>query len=452
MRGFLPHTDDEIRAMLETVGVGDIEDLFSTVPDSCRFEGDLDLAPGESEHGVARRMDELAGANRPAGARLNFMGGGVYDRVIPSVMAHVLSRPEFYTAYTPYQPEVSQGTLQVIFEFQTLMARLTGMEVANASLYDGASALAEALLLAGSATRRELCLLPASLQPEARNVAATYGEGLGYRFTSIDWDETGRMNLDALRHGLEYGEKVAAVAVQQPNHFGVVEDIAAIAPIVHEAGALLIVHVEPGSLALLESPGAQGADIVTGEGQSLGLPMSFGGPYLGIIGVSKKLVRKLPGRLVGRTTDDRGGEGYVLTLQTREQHIRREKATSNICTNQGLMALAATVYLSALGESGLRALARGLADRAGTLATAIEALPGYRLPLTGPIYQEFVVEAPVPAAEILTAGAERGIAPGLALGAEFPTLGERALLVTVSEKHDTADLDRFLDFLKEFSG
>ena len=438
--------------MLEAVGVDSIEDLFTTVPDACRFEGDLDLAPGLDEHGVTKRMDELAATNRPAGARLNFMGGGVYDRVIPSVMAHVLARPEFYTAYTPYQPEVSQGTLQVIFEFQTLMARLTGMEVANASLYDGASALAEAVLLAGSATRRELCLLPASLQPECRRVAATYCGGLGYRFTAIDWDESGRMNQGALRHGLEYGEKVAAVVVQQPNHFGVVEDIEAIAPIVKAAGALLIVHAEPGSLALLDSPGAQGADVVTGEGQSLGLPMSFGGPYLGIIGVSKKLVRKLPGRLVGRTADDRGGEGYVLTLQTREQHIRREKATSNICTNQGLMALAATVYLSSLGESGLKTLARGLADRAGTLATAIEALPGYHLPLTGPIYQEFVVEAPVPAAEILAAGAERGIAGGIALGAEFPTLGERALLVTVSEKHGTADLDRFVDFLKEFSG
>ncbi len=447
MRAFLPHTEDEIREMLAIVGVSDLEELFSTVPEACRWSGDLDLAPGLDEFGVGRRIEELAAANRPAGAGLNFMGGGAYDRIIPAVGAHILSRPEFYTAYTPYQPEVSQGTLQVIYEFQTLMARLTGTEVANASLYDGASALAEALLLAGAATRRKTFLLPASLQPACRRVSETYCEGLGYHFETLPWDGSGQLDPDALADALH--DDVAAVVIQSPNHFGIVENIAAQALRVHEAGALLLAHADPSSLGLLEAPGKLGADVVTGEGQSLGLAMSYGGPYLGIMGVSKKLIRRLPGRLVGRTEDDKGREGYVLTLQTREQHIRREKATSNICTNQGLMALAASVYLATLGESGMAALGRGLADRAGSLATAIEKLPGYRLPFTGPIFQEFVVQGPRPAAEILAAGRAAGIAPGLALGEEFPALGEDALLVTVSEKHAASDLDRFVAFLAE---
>ncbi len=447
MRAFLPHTADEIREMLAVVGVSTIEDLFTSVPEACSRQGDLDLPPGLDEFGVGRRMEELAAMNRPAGGQLNFMGGGCYDRIIPAVGAHILSRPEFYTAYTPYQPEVSQGTLQVIYEFQTLMARLMGTEVANASLYDGASALAEALLLAGAATRRKTLLLPASLQPACRRVAATYCEGQDYRLESLPWTESGGLDVDALKAALD--EDVAAVVIQSPNHFGVIEDIGALAPMVKEAGALLLAHVDPSSLGLLEAPGKLGADVVTGEGQSLGLAMSYGGPYLGIMGVSKKLIRRLPGRLVGRTQDEQGRDGFVLTLQTREQHIRREKATSNICTNQALMALAASVYLAALGESGMAELGRGLADRAGTLASAAEALPGYRLPFSGPIFQEFVLQAPRPAVEILTAGREAGIAPGLLLGGEFPDLGEEALLVTVSEKHSAADLDRFLAFLEE---
>ena len=450
MPGFLPHTEAEIRDMLEAVGVGSISDLFASVPESCRWSGDLDLAPGLDEHGVARVLGELGARNRPAGRGLSFLGGGAYDRVIPSISAQILARPEFYTAYTPYQPEVSQGTLQVIYEFQTLMARLTAMEVANASLYDGASALAEALLLAGAATRRNRMLLPASLQPACRRVAATYCEGMGYQLDSLPWDASGRLDPAAVEAALD--AEVGALVVQQPNHFGVIEDLGELAPLAKAAGALFCVHVEPGSLGLLEPPGAFGADVVTGEGQSLGLPLSFGGPYLGIMGVSRKHVRRLPGRLVGKTQDAQGREGYVLTLQTREQHIRREKATSNICTNQGLMTLAASVYLAALGENGLRTLSRGLADRAGTLAARIETLPGYSLPLKGPIYQEFVVEAPRPALELLAAGAERGIAAGLALAADFPALGERALLVTVTEKHAMADLDRYVAFLEDFAG
>ncbi len=447
MRGFVPHTEDEIHSMLAVIGVASIDELFASVPADCRLEGDLPLDPGLDEHGVTRRVTTLAAANRPAGAELSFLGGGVYDRIVPALMSQVLSRPEFYSAYTPYQPEVSQGTLQVIFEFQTMMARLMGMEVANASLYDGASALAEALLLAGNATRRRRLLLPASLQPGCRRVVETYVEGQGYEIATLPWTASGELDPAALESALD--EDVAAVVVQSPNYFGVVEDLARLAPLVKASGALLVAHVEPSSLGVIEAPGRLGADVVTGEGQSLGLPMSFGGPHLGLMGVTKKQVRRLPGRLVGATEDAAGRPGYVLTLQTREQHIRREKATSNICTNQGLMALAATVYLSLLGEGGLRGLAAGLADRAGYLAERIASLPGYRLPFDGDIYQEFVIEGPLPAARIREAGREEGIHAGLALAGDFPVLGENALLVTVSEKHGQAELDRFARFLAE---
>ncbi|MBN2172212.1 MAG: aminomethyl-transferring glycine dehydrogenase subunit GcvPA [Candidatus Krumholzibacteriota bacterium] len=445
MRGHVPHTEDEIRAMLGAVGVGAVADLFASVPEACRLRGELDLAPGLSEHEVARTLRALADRNAPAGMGLSFLGGGVYDRITPAVVGAVLCRPEFYSAYTPYQPEVSQGTLQVIFEFQTLMARLTGMDAANASLYDGASALAEALLLAGSATRRNKLVLPASLQPAARRVIETYTAGQGYELITVPWNARGEVDAAALADAVD-GD-TAAVAVQSPNHFGVVEDLAALAPVAKATGALLCVHGELTSLALVEAPGRLGADVVTAEGQTLGLPMSFGGPLLGVIGVNQAHLRRLPGRLAGATADAKGRAGYVLTLQTREQHIRREKATSNICTNQGLMALAATVYLAALGEAGLAELAGGLASRAAYLADRIAALPGYRLPFAGDIYQEFVVQAPVPAADLLATGRERGLHAGLPLGDDFPALGDRSLLVCVSEKHTKADLDRFADFL-----
>jgi glycine dehydrogenase subunit 1 len=450
MRGFLPHTPDEIEAMLGAVGVESIEDLFATVPADCRWTGPLELPPGEDEYRVGERIGALADMNRPAGGRLNFMGGGAYDRIQPAVMAQVLARPEFYSAYTPYQPEVSQGTLQVIFEFQTLMARLTGMAVANASLYDGASALAEAALLAGAATKRHRILLPANLSPGCRRVVATYAEGQELELVTLPWSEDGGLDPAAVESALAAGE-VAALVVQSPNHFGVVEDLGRLAPLAKRAGALLLVHADPSSLGVLEAPGHYGADVVTGEGQSLGLPLSFGGPYLGVIGVSRELVRRLPGRLVGRTVDGQGRPGFVLTLQTREQHIRREKATSNICTNQGLMALAATVYLATLGERGLVALGEGLANRAGTLAARAAAVPGFRVPFGGDIFQEFVLEAPVPATTLMAAARERGIAAGLPLGEDFPALGENALLVTVSEKHGADALDRYVDFLKEFA-
>ena len=378
----------------------------------------------------------------------SFLGAGAYDHFIPSVIDHLAGRTEFYTAYTPYQPEVSQGTLQAIFEFQTMIARLTGMDAANASLYDGASAVAEAVLMAGAATGRGRVLLPASLQPSIRRVVETYTRGQEYELETLPTTASGRLDRAALEKALD-GD-TAAVLLQSPNYFGVLEDLDGLADRVHGAGALLLVHTEPTSLALLEPPGSFGADIVTCEGQGLGLPMNFGGPLLGVMAVSKKYLRRLPGRLVGKTVDGRGREGFVLTLQTREQHIRREKATSNICTNQGLMMLAATVYLADLGESGLRELAGNLARGAAGLAAGLEALPGYSLVFDGDFYQEFVLRTPAPAAEIVSVGEAEGIFPGIALGADFPEMEGRGLLVTVSEKHGPEDFERLAALLERF--
>jgi glycine dehydrogenase subunit 1 len=449
MRGFIPHTEDDVREMLAKVGVKSLDELFSTVPEDCRWRGDLPLPDGLSEHETARHMRDLAGANRPASDALSFLGGGIYTRTVPALTGQILSRPEFYSAYTPYQPEVSQGTLQSIFEFQTMIARLTGMEAANASMYDGASALAEATLLAGAATRRSRVLLPRSLQPNCRRVVDTYTRGQDYILEDLPYDARGELDVAALESAL--GDDVAAVIIQSPNYFGVIEDLETLIPRIQAAGALAIVHVEPSSLGILEPPGSFAADIVTGEGQSLGLPMSFGGPLLGIMAVGKKHLRRLPGRLVGSTVDVKGREGYVLTLQTREQHIRREKATSNICTNQGLMMLAATVYLSALGEAGMSELAGNLASGAAGLIDKLGALPGFELAFSGDIYQEFVLRTPVQVAEILEAGRERGILPGIDLSEEYPEFEGRAMLVTVADGHRAEDFDRLADFLGGFA-
>ncbi len=445
MRGFIPHTEEDLREMLADVGVGTEDELFSAVPENCRWRGDLPLAPGTGEYGTSRRMRELASANNPASSSLSFLGGGVYSRVIPALTGQVLSRPEFYTAYTPYQPEVSQGTLQTIFEFQTMIARLTGMEAANASMYDGASAMAEAALMAGVATRRSKLLVPRSVQPSCRRVLSTYTRGQNYIIEDLPYDDRGEIDAKALDAALN--DEVAAVIIQSPNYFGVVENLESLIPKVQEAGALAVVHTEPSSLGILEPPGSYGADIVTGEAQSLGVPMSFGGPLLGIMAVGKKQLRRLPGRLVGSTVDGSGREGYVLTLQTREQHIRREKATSNICTNQGLMMLAATVYLAALGEQGMSELAGNLASGAAGLAEQLLALPGYELAFAGDFYQEFVLRTPKPAAEILEAGREAGVLPGIDLSEDYPELEGHAILVTVADHHSADDFQGLVEFL-----
>lgn len=439
---FVPHTDADRAEMLDAIGVGSIDDLFADIPEAARC-GPLDIPPGRSEQEVLAEMRNLAGRN--AIDLTLFLGGGLYDHYIPAAVDAIVSRSEFYTAYTPYQPEVSQGTLQAIFEFQTMIARLTGMEAANASMYDGASAMAEAALMAGVATRRSKLLVPRSVQPSCRRVLGTYTGGQNYVIEDLPYNDRGEIDVQALENALS--EEVAAVIIQSPNYFGVVEDLETLIPRVQEAGALAVVHTEPSSLGILEPPGSYGADIVTGEGQSLGIPMSFGGPLLGIMAVGKSQLRRLPGRLVGSTLDGSGREGYVLTLQTREQHIRREKATSNICTNQGLMMLAGTVYLAALGEQGMIELAGNLASAAADLASRLEALPGYELAFQSDFYQEFVLRTPLPAAEILEAGRKVGVLPGIDLSEDYPEFEGRAILVTVADHHTADDFQGLVDFL-----
>ncbi|MFW6039592.1 MAG: aminomethyl-transferring glycine dehydrogenase subunit GcvPA, partial [Gemmatimonadota bacterium] len=352
---FVPHSDADRRAMLSKVGVADVEDLYSDIPAGLRLGRDLDVPTALSEWEAVRGVVELAARNAEL---VSFAGGGMYDHYVPAAVDHIIRRSEFYTAYTPYQPEVAQGTLQVIYEFQTMICELTGMDVANASMYDGPTATAEATVMARSVRRRDRVFAARSLHPHSRKVTNTYLEGLGNELELIDYGPDGLLDLDALKGALAASDDdVAAVLVQYPNFFGGIESLAPIAEAVHEAGALLVVQADPVLLPVLRSPGALGADVVTAEGQPLGNPPSYGGPVVGLFAASEKLVRKMPGRIVGATVDEEGRRGYVLTLQTREQQIRRERATSNICTNQGLMALAATVYMALVGRSGLRQVA-----------------------------------------------------------------------------------------------
>ncbi|MCS6862484.1 MAG: aminomethyl-transferring glycine dehydrogenase subunit GcvPA, partial [Abditibacteriales bacterium] len=353
MSDYIANTDADRRAMLERIGVASIEDLFSDIPPEIRQNAAPHLPPGLTEMEVRAEAWRLSGQNVNVNAAPCFLGGGSYDHYVPAAVPFICSRSEFFTAYTPYQAEASQGTLQVIYEFQTMVCQLTGMEMSNASLYDGASALAEAVIMAWAIQKRPRVLLPRTLHPHYRQVVATYTQGLPLELVDVPYAD-GVVDLDALQSALD---NASAVVVQHPNFFGCLEDVNVISQLTHERGALLISVFDPISLGLLKPPGDYDADIAVAEGQPLGIPLSFGGPYLGLFACKKQFARQAPGRIVGATHDDKGRRGFVLTLQTREQHIRREKATSNICTNQGLMALAATVYLALLGKHGLRRVA-----------------------------------------------------------------------------------------------
>ncbi len=444
---FLPLTDEDRREMLSAIGVRDEEELLSAIPESLRIRELLPLPPALSEAELYDYCRRLAARNAGAHTHICFMGAGAYDHYVPAVVEWVLNRSEFQTAYTPYQAEVSQGTLQSIYEFQTMICRLTGMEVANASLYDGASAVAEACLMAQAITRRSRILMAGTLHPHYRQVAQTVSAGRGLLFQELIAAD-GTADVDRLAEELD--ETVAAVVVQQPNFYGTIEDAApTVGQLAHQCGALFIVVADPVSLGLLEAPGAYGADIVVGEGQSLGIPLSFGGPYVGFFATRRQYVRFLPGRLVAITHDTEGKRGFVLTLQTREQQIKRERATSNICTNHGLMMLAATVALSWLGKEGLRELARQCFYRARYLAERVAALPGYELAIEKPFFREFLVRTPVPAEQIVAAGLERGFLPGVPthwLGAQLP-----GLLIAVTEQRTRQQMDAFVSFLAEFS-
>ena len=384
MADYAPHTAADIADMLELLGHGHLDDLFAHIPDHLRVRTSLELPPGRSEDEVLGTMARLAARNRTD--LVCFAGGGAYDHYVPSVVDAVLQRGELLTSYTPYQPEVSQGILQILFEFQTMICELTGLPVANASLYDGASAVAEAAAMACAATRRTGLLLSGAVDAPTRTVIGTYAHPLRRPVRGIKIDAaTGTTTVP------EVGDHVAAVIVSQPNAFGVVEDLRAHADAAHAAGALLIVKLEPTAVGLLATPGVQGADIVVGDGQSLGQGLQFGGPTVGFLACAASHVRRLPGRVVGQTVDADGRRGYVMTLRTREQDIRRERATSNICTNQTLCAVAATVHLSWLGPQGLRELATGCLRRARVTAERLTAIDGVELAFSGPFLKEFAL-------------------------------------------------------------
>jgi glycine dehydrogenase subunit 1 len=443
---YLYHTDDDWRSMLETLGLSSEDELFEQIPEALRVGGLLPIDKGKSEPETIRKFAELAEMNHDAAGLVSFLGGGIYEHVVPSVVTHIASRPEFATAYTPYQPEVSQGTLGVIFEFQTHISRLTGMPVANASMYDGASALAEAALMAAKVKRRDRILYAESVNPRYIRVVERYVRGQNISLEALPHTRAGDIDQGAL--GGHLGEDVAGVIVQTPNYFGVVERPWDFETAVQDAGALLIAAVDPISLGVFREPGSYNADIVVGEGQSLGNAMNFGGPLVGFMACQQKLIRQMPGRIVSATKDVDGKDAFVLTLQTREQHIRREKATSNICTNQGLLATRATVYLSLLGENGFTELGRVCYDGAHRLAEMIADIDGYSLRFDGPFFREFVVECPVDASKVVAMARLDGILPGIPLERYYGEVARNGLLVAVTEKHTLQDFDNLVAALK----
>jgi glycine dehydrogenase subunit 1 len=437
---YIPNTDADREAMLAAIGLTSIEDLFSSIPEDLRLQRPLNIPKALAEQEMLRHMRGLASHNANVEDYASFLGAGAYHHFIPSIVPVLTSRGEFMTAYTPYQPEMAQGTLQALYEYQTLVCQLTDLEVANASLYDGSSGVAEAVLMARRLTQRDEVLISQAVHPEYRAVLQTYLQNLGMAVHEIAVDETGQTPLSRVR--AELSGQTACVVVQSPNFFGVIEDLTGFAEVVHTEKSLLVQAVaEPVSLGLLKPPGAWGVDIAVGEGQAFGNSLSYGGPYLGFFATRDQYVRQMPGRLTGETVDTEGRRGYVLTLSTREQHIRREKATSNICTNEGLCALAATIHLCTLGKVGLRQLARLNLQRAAYTRQQLAAIPGCHLPCSGPTFNEFVLETPKAARDILTQLMDQRLIPGLDLGRFYPDRA-RQLLLCVTEMNSRDDIDR----------
>jgi glycine dehydrogenase subunit 1 len=436
---YLPTTDREREDMLRTIGVGTIEDLLVRVPAKARLGRPLAIAPAAAETDLVRELSRMAATNADADSHVCFLGAGAYDHYVPSPINHLILRGEFFTAYTPYQPEASQGTLRSIYEYQTVIAELTGMDVANASIYDGASSLAEAVLMAHAATGRSEVVLAESVSPLYRRVVATYCQGTDVKFR-VATAPDGIVEPDDVKRLVS--EATAAVVLQSPNFYGCLEDVAAVSDAAHTAGALSIVAADPVNLGVLEAPGRLGADIVVGEGQGLGVPLSFGGPYLGVFAARKELVRRMPGRLVGATVDLDGQRGFVLTLQAREQHIRRAKATSNICTNVALCALMATIYVAILGKQGLRQVGALSTAKAHYAAERLAAVPGVSLRFAAPFFKEFALRLPKPPDQVVRKLARERILAGVALGTFDANLRD-CLLVAVTEKRSREEIDRF---------
>jgi glycine dehydrogenase subunit 1 len=445
---YYPHTETERAEMLAAIGVKSVDELFADVPERVRFPA-LNLPDPLSELETLQEMRGLAEDNDHAQRYPLFLGAGVYNRFTPSVVNYLIQRGEFLTAYTPYQPEVSQGTLQTIYEWQSMICALTGMEAANASHYDGATSTAEAVILAyyHHREKRKKVVMSPAVHPHYRQVVRTYTQGIGLTITGDDDQQRDLPELVKL-----VDKDTAILIVQSPNFFGQIERLEGLAAQIKAAGALLCVAVDPVSLGLLKPPGQLGADIVVGEGQSLGLPLSFGGPYVGFFATRKDYVRKMAGRLVGEAHDKNGQRGFVLTLATREQHIKREKATSNICTNQGLMAIAATIYLATLGKHGLRRVAELCWHKSHYTAQRLAEVPGFSVGTAKPFFQEFVVRCPKPVREIndflLT---ERGLIGGYDLGQDYPHLAGH-MLIAVTEMNTRAEINDLVEALKEIGG
>ena len=433
---FIANTDEQRRQMLEEIGLR-AEDLFADIPEALRCDPP-DLPAGLSEQETLARLRYRAGQNRTD--LVNFLGGGVYDHYIPAAVDELVHRSEFYTAYTPYQPEASQGTLQAIYEFQSMICRLTGMDVSNASLYDGGTAMYEAVMMALRITGRRRVIVDDTVSPIYRTILKSYTANLDIRYLETHWDN-GIANRRQIAEQL--GDDTAAVVVQNPNFFGCLDDLSDVADLAHQRGAMLIVSAYPVALGVAKTPGAMGADIVTGEGQSLGLPLSFGGPYLGFIAARKNHMRKMPGRIAGKTLDADGREGFVLTLQAREQHIRREKATSNICTNQGLCALTATIYLALLGRQGLVELCDNCMQKASYARGKLLAIPGVSMRFPGRhFFNEFVLQLPRQAGQVIRRLIAKGITAGFPLARYYDAMDD-CLLVAFTEKRTREEIDRF---------
>ena len=441
---YIQHTETDLKEMLKSVGAKSVGELFDSVPQAVRFKGELNLPAAHSELELAQRLRELAGANAQAGAEYAcFLGGGCYDHYIPALVDHLSGRGEYYTAYTPYQSEASQGTLQTIFEYQTCMCELTGMDISNASHYDGGTALTEAVITCTYfAKGRKKVVVPEALHPEYRQIMRTYFAPLGLEIVEIP-HAGGATDVGKLKAAVD--KDTVCVVVQNPNFFGCVEDVGAAGEAAHGAGALLVACVDPISLAILKPPGEYGADIAVGEGQPLGSEMSYGGPHFGFFTAREKYLRKMPGRIIGQTVDTEGKRGFVMALQTREQHIRREKATSNICTNHALNALRALIYLTALGRRGLRQVAQLCLQKAHYAADALKE-GGVELAFQAPFFREFVVKCKKPAVKVVEDLAGKKILAGPALGRFYPGM-EDCLLVAVTEKNTKEQIDALAEEL-----
>jgi len=434
---YIPNTDADREKMLGAIGVKSLDDLFAPIPEPLQFKGELNIPRRMDQMTLAKHLTKLASKNLHADAAPCFLGAGIYDHYVPPTVAAITGRSEFYTSYTPYQPEMSQGVLQSIFEFQSLLCQLLGMDVANASMYDGATALAEAAIMAGELTGRKKLVVLGSVHPVYRHVLDTY-----LRHMSL--------SADVITDISGVGDDTAAVIVQQPSFFGTLEDMTHWSEAAHAKGALLIACVDPISLGILIPPGEYDADIVVGEGQALGCPMGYGGPLLGFFACKNKFMRRLPGRIVGQTKDGDGKRAFVMTLRTREQDIRRERATSNICTNEALYALAASVYMATMGKQGMTQVAELCIQKAHYAAQEIEKLPGYSLAFPDkPFFKEFVVKTPVAPARINEHLLSEGIIGGLDLGHHFPDMGD-AMLVCVTEQRTKGDIDSLVSALGTF--